>query len=162
MEFTIKEFKEFGLSPGAYIYLYGIVTNDEDILLNRTIYIISELQENGYIKAVDSDLNFVLRQKTIGLQNKLNPETQFEQFWDKYHEVTGLRKSDKDAAEKYWKKLKKNEKQKAFENISNYYDSLPIYSTGKPVKKARTYLGDKNFNDEFEVIQTKNSLNKMI
>ena len=47
------------------------------------------------------------------------------------------------------------------DNIEAYYESLPIYTTGKPVKKARTYLGDKNFNDEFEVVENRSSLNKM-
>ena len=74
-------------------------------------------------------------------------------FWDKYHETTKLLKSDKDAAEKYWNKLKAIEQQKALENIKLYFDSLP---DKKYCKKARTYLSDKNFNDEFngKIVQT--------
>jgi len=163
MEFTIEEFKQFELSPGAYILLYALITNDTE-LMNKIVFISldkKELQDKGFIKLAE-DEEIIPRQKLIDLQNKLNPEPQFIQFWDKYHEVTGLKKSDKDAAEKYWKKLTKKEKVLAINNIDAYYDNLPIYAHGKPVKKARTYLGDKNFNDEFEVKQTKSSLNKMI
>ena len=71
----------------------------------------------------------------------------FLSFWDSYHFITGFLKSDKDAAEKYWKKLKKEEQQKAINNIKPYFDSL---NDKKYCKKARTYLSDKNFNDEFK------------
>lgn len=67
-------------------------------------------------------------------------------FWDEYHKITKLIKSDKDAAEKYWKKINKSEQQKAIDNIQLYYDSL---NDKKYCKKARTYLSDKNYNDEF-------------
>jgi len=85
----------------------------------------------------------------------INPASKndFIIFWDKYHETTKLLKSDKDAAEKYWNKLKATEQQKALENIKLYFDSLP---DKKYCKKARTYLADKNFNDEFngKIVQT--------
>jgi hypothetical protein len=70
----------------------------------------------------------------------------FSLFWEPYHILTKLRKTDKVAAEKYWMKLNNEERQKAIDNIKPYYDSIDkkIY-----VKKARTYLADKNFNDEF-------------
>nr|WP_297169391.1 hypothetical protein [uncultured Dysgonomonas sp.] len=70
----------------------------------------------------------------------------FENFFDEYHKITKLKKSDKDAALKKWKQLNKSEQKKALDNIQNYYDSL---SDKKYCKKARTYLNDKNFNDEF-------------
>ena len=52
------------------------------------------------------------------------------------------------AAQKYWDKLSDIERQKAIDNIKPYYDSL---KDKKYCKKARTYLADKNFNDEFKV-----------
>lgn len=70
----------------------------------------------------------------------------FESFFDEYHKITKLNKSDKAAALKKWKTLTVSERTKALENISNYYNSL---SDKKYCKKARTYLNDKNFNDEF-------------
>lgn len=70
----------------------------------------------------------------------------FENFFDEYHKITKLKKSDKEASFKKWKQLNKSEQKKALDNIQNYYDSL---SDKKYCKKARTYLNDKNFNDEF-------------
>ena len=55
-------------------------------------------------------------------------------------------KTDKEAALKYWKQLDQTEQKKAVENIQSYYDCLRDKNY---CKKARTYLDDKNFNDEF-------------
>ena len=49
--------------------------------------------------------------------------------------------------QKYWNKLKSGEKIRAINNIQPYFDSL---NDKKYCKKARTYLSDKNFNDEFK------------
>lgn len=72
----------------------------------------------------------------------------FEKFWDSYHFITGMEKTDKEPALKYWKKLTQTEKQKAFDMINAYNNSI---SDKKYIKKARTYLADKNFNDEYSV-----------
>jgi len=81
--------------------------------------------------------------------NKALKEDTFKSFWDSYHTITGLPKTDMKNAEMYWKRLNKTEQQKAIDNIQEYYNCLPIYESGKPIKKARTYLSDKSFNDEF-------------
>ena len=73
-------------------------------------------------------------------------------FWDLYHQITGLIKTDKEATLKYWGKLKPDEQQKAIDNVKPYFDSL---NDKKYCKKARTYLSDKNFNDEFRKSETK-------
>jgi hypothetical protein len=75
----------------------------------------------------------------------------FDEFWKKYHRITGLRKTDKDAALKYWSKLSANEKQKAIECIIPFYNSL---ENPQFCKKARSYLSGKNFNDEFKETET--------
>jgi len=72
----------------------------------------------------------------------------FSLFWDNYHEITKLKKTDYAAAEKHWKRLTEKEKQKAIDNVQAYFDSL---NDKKYCKKARTYLADKNFNDEYKV-----------
>lgn len=72
----------------------------------------------------------------------------FNTFWELYHSVTNLPKTDKDSSEKHWNKLKKSEQQKALDNIKSYYDSL---NDKKYCKKARTYLSAKSFNDEFKI-----------
>lgn len=73
---------------------------------------------------------------------------EFSLFWDSYHVITGMLKTDKDDAEKYWNKMSRPDQQKAIDNIQYYYDSL---NDKKYCKKARTYLSDKNFNDEFKI-----------
>jgi hypothetical protein len=80
--------------------------------------------------------------------NKLND---FSLFWNKYHEVTNKPKTDKVATEKYWNKLNTDEKQKAFDNIKSYSETS---SDKTYLKKARTYLSDKNFNDEMKADNT--------
>jgi len=76
---------------------------------------------------------------------------EFSLFWDTYHKITGLKKTDQEAALKYWNRLKKSEQEKALLNCEPYWKSL---SDKKYCKKARTYLADKNFNDELPTIPT--------
>ena len=71
----------------------------------------------------------------------------FIEFWDKFHNITGKRKENREPAFKHWKKLTEKERAQALENISLYFKSL---SDPKYCKMARTYLADKNFNDEFD------------
>lgn len=162
MKFTFEEFIEFGLSPATYVLLYCLVHDEPDVKNNLayTEWEYEELQNAGYIKIQDTDI--ILRQKALDLRAQINPEPQFDEFWNKYHEITGQKKTDLQAALKYWKKLTKTEKKLAIDNIKPYFYSLPVYSSGRPVKKARTYLDDKNFNDEFSYKEEKSSINKMI
>lgn len=164
MKFTFEEFLEFGLSPDAYIFLYCLV-HEEPLAESNLMFdnwVRLELQDAGYLKLIDESGEIVLRQKLLDLRAQITPEPQFDEFWNKYHEITGQRKSDLQAALKYWKKLSKVEKKLAIDNIKPYFYSLPVYSTGRPVKKARTYLSDKNYNDEFSYKEEKSSINKMI
>ncbi len=71
----------------------------------------------------------------------------FNTYWNSYHSITMKNKTDKESTLNYWKKLTELEKQKAIDNIKSYYNSL---NDKKYCKKARTYLSDKNFNDEFK------------
>jgi hypothetical protein len=175
MKFSIEEFINLNLSPNAYMLLYAIVIDDTE-LYNHIVRqmaiqgvsndvlrmdILLELQEFGYIK-IHGDGIWIVRQKALDLRAQINPEPQFDEFWNKYHEITDQKKTDLQAALKYWKKLTKTEKRLAIDNIKPYFYSLPVYSTGRPVKKARTYLDDKNFNDEFSYKEEKSSINKMI
>jgi len=87
-------------------------------------------------------------------KNKFLVKDSFEQFWIKYHEITGLPKTEKDPAFRYWKPLTIADKEAAYKNIQPYFESL---RESKYCKKARTYLGDKNFNDEFNKPQQKSA-----
>lgn len=69
----------------------------------------------------------------------------FEEFWLKYHLVTGLSKTDKKQTIKYWNKLTKVQRKKAVDRIEAYAEANPKYR-----KKARTYLSSEAFEDEFK------------
>lgn len=78
----------------------------------------------------------------------ITKEDSFEEFWARYHKITGMPKTDRDSALKYWKRLTKEEEKKAVASIQQYKDSCRIGF----IKKARTYLHDKNFNDQFSPV----------
>jgi hypothetical protein len=80
----------------------------------------------------------------------------FNYFWSYYHEITGMNKTDKDPALKYFKKLSVKEMEKAINTIRTYFNSL---SDKKYCKKARTYLSDKNYNDEYHSSGNGNTVN---
>jgi hypothetical protein len=99
------------------------------------------------------------RQKSIDLLLKNNKSVSFEDFFNKYHEVTGLKKTDKEPARKHWSKMKVSERQEAINSIEAYWESL---QNKKFCKKARTYLGDKNYQDEFEKPEESNFFTKRV
>ena len=68
------------------------------------------------------------------------------EFWDLYHSISNKLKSDLQPSIKHWDKLTEIEKDKAKCNIKAYIDSV---NDPKYIVKARTYLADKKFNDEF-------------
>ena len=73
--------------------------------------------------------------------------TSFETFWEAFHQITGKRKEKKMPAEKKWKQLTVVEKKLALEMIEPFSKS----NEEKYLQIARTYLGDKTFNDEFDM-----------
>ena len=102
------------------------------------------LEQNLWIKKVDK--GYILRDKGRQLFESSVSTITFDEFWENYHRITGLPKTDKEAAKTKWKRLSNKERNKADENIQAYYDSL---NDKKYCRKARTYLESKNFNDEF-------------
>ena len=118
--------------------------------VNRNFELRAQLSEK---RAIAGRLGAIAKQKLAKpSKEKKRKEKEIinniSSFWDSYHSITGLRKTDLQAAQKYWDKLSDIERQKAIDNIKPYYDSL---KDKKYCKKARTYLADKNFNDEFKV-----------
>jgi hypothetical protein len=94
-------------------------------------------------------------------ERKVEDVFSFEDFWIKYHSITNQSKTDKEPALKYWNKLSNSDKQKAIDNIQLYYDNIKDYGKGKMPKKARTYLSDKNFNDEYDLSHSLNPGNNV-
>jgi hypothetical protein len=105
---------------------------------------VTRLESRLYIKHVEEGIE--LRKKTTDLFPE-DKGVEFDDFWTAYHTITGLRPTDKEPARKYWKRMTIKEKNKAIEAIKPYFDSL---NDKRFCKKARTYLGDKNYYDEFK------------
>lgn len=83
-------------------------------------------------------------------KDKYSKEDQFEFFWTQYHLITKIQKTDKVPAFNYFKKLTLDERRKAYTMIQGYSDSN---KDKQYIKKARTYLSDKCFNDEFKAVE---------
>lgn len=132
----------------VYKYLFAIEEFEDTQEFSESNLLLN-LQALDYIKIAED--NLVLR--TNGL--KLFPEEivniTFDMFWDKYHFLTKLNKTDRDAAEGYWRKLKTKEKILAYsDEILKIYIAA-IKQGNSYFFKARTYLRDKHFNDEYTV-----------
>lgn len=69
---------------------------------------------------------------------------EFSLFWDTYHSIITKSKTDKEPALKHWKKLNVADRDKAIENIEPYSKT----NEHAYLKKARTYLADRAFDDE--------------
>jgi len=118
-----------------------------------SIHVINDLQNKLYI--IKTNSGYELRDKGRGIVLSDDKRVvNFDQFFDKYHLVCKLRKTDKEAAKKHFKTLKNSEKLAAFNNIEKYYNSI---SDKRYVHKARTYLSNKLFNDEFEEVRSNES-----
>lgn len=151
MELTIdlKLLKKSGLFLEEFVIMALINSGENIEEYHYSKHILQNLEDNMYIKL--SENNWLLRGKGRELFESKASVT-FEEFWNHYHTVTHLAKTDRAAAEKYWKKLKPKEKELAIEKVQAYYNSL---NDKKFCRKARTYLENKNFNDEFKVKEVK-------
>ena len=105
----------------------------------QTLTGVNKRQQTSTVSTVNDNVN-------VNVNVNVIKKEQFIIFWDSYHSITKLKKSDKEPALKYWMKMTNQEIDNAIKNIKPYYDSL---NDKKYCKKARTYLADKNFNDEF-------------
>ena len=147
------------LTPGELLVLKAVYTGNKkafERLLNAySSYIpkmLESLQNKLYIKIQgDSFEELVYREKA----NQLFAEkgVTFEEFWDVYHTITHLPKTDLKPTKLKWNRLTKGKKRKAIANIRLYYESL---NDKKYCKKARTYLEDEAFENEFKSKQDEN------
>ena len=113
--------------------------------------ILQYLENNMYLKVIHQDdwTSIELRKKATDLFPK-SKGIDFTLFWDKYHEIAKKPKTDLEASRKYWRRLKPKEQQLALNNIENYVAFVTRTQGSKYIIKARTYLNNKNFYDEFE------------
>ena len=145
----LKLLKKSGLFLEEFVIMALINSGENIEEYHYSKHILQNLEDNMYIKL--SENNWLLRGKGRELFESKASVT-FEEFWNHYHTVTHLAKTDRAAAEKYWKRLKPKEKELAIEKVQAYYNSL---NDKKFCRKARTYLENKNFNDEFKVKEVK-------
>ena len=100
LKIDLKKLKESLLSVEEFVYLCLInegINPDELIWSERNF--ILPLEHNLYIKPTEE--GHLLREKGRQLFSEVETTT-FEDFWEQYHKVTKLPKSDKEAASKYW------------------------------------------------------------
>lgn len=113
--------------------------------------LVKELALNDTLEGGLEETLPVKKKEERDKKEEVSIENSFELFWDHYHLITKRKKEDKEPALKYWKKLKYEEMRKAYGSTKPYYNSL---EDKKFCKKARTYLCDKSFNDEFKREET--------
>ena len=141
------------LTPGELLVLKAVYTGNKkafERLLNAySSYIpkmLESLQNKLYLKIQGEEFEeLICREKAELLFS--DKGVTFEEFWNIYHTITHLPKTDNKPAKSKWNRLTKGKKKLAIDNIQSYYDSL---SDKKYCKKARTYLEDENFMDEFK------------
>jgi hypothetical protein len=150
---NFKKVKDLNLAQ--YLVLEFLVNNPNFFEDNSDEFckienILLSLETNNYIRIISNE-EIVLTEKSKLLfkEEKWNKDL-FEKFWEVYHQITGKPKTDKEAAIVKWKKLTPKEIQLALnpEIIISYTNNNEL----KYRKKARTYLGDKNFNDDYGII----------
>jgi len=82
-----------------------------------------------------------------------NIESGFDNFWERYHHLSELPKTDKTPTLKHWKKLNRQEKIDAYQCIEGYVGMVvDRWRNKRYCKKARTYLSDREWES---VVETK-------
>lgn len=124
--------------------------------LKRTFCFIHRLAEADVLEIIPSS-NHTLHirvcqyDKWVGDPNALKlkkkvMDEKFFVFWDEYHEVTQLHKTNLAKAQREWRKLSEKEQQLAIDNIDEYYYHQ---NNRKFILQASTYLANKAFLNEY-------------
>lgn len=157
IELNLSKLKKNDLTPNEYCILYCIANNKDITWLNPELQednellkkILLKLESKLWIKIVNNQVYLREKSQQTDLLGEKDPT--FEEFWDSYKLITGLPKTDAASAKKYWNKLSGKKKKLALNNIEPFFLSLNQPKGSKYIKKARTYLSDENFMDEFNV-----------
>lgn len=131
-----------------------IVEYNQRLRQKREKYPSPESEGVSNVQADDSKLSVETKPKELESESEIetNPKPNFETFWSAYHLITGLPKTDRDSTIKYFNKLTIDEQRVAIANIRPFFESI---KNKNYCKKARTYLSERNFNDEFQPVQKK-------
>lgn len=123
---------------------------------SRTRYFFDKMYEEGIIERVPNPYITHIRipdyDMLIGQKRRENAREEvsgvtFEAFWEKYHEITQIHKTNIGRARREWKKLSAHERSLSLKNIDEYYDNL---TNTKFCKQASSYLSDKAFLNEYD------------
>ena len=126
---VLFEFDEDGLLVRTDL-TGAVLTKDQKVwFLEKLPRHFSELQE----VVGNSRTAKLVKQQTTGVT--------FEQFWNRYDEKT---RSSKKKSLTCWNRLSQTQRDKAFNHISKYFQSLP---NGVGVKYAETYLNAELWNN---------------
>jgi hypothetical protein len=66
----------------------------------------------------------------------------FDDFWEHYHETTGMKPTERVRTRAAWDRLSEEEQDRAIEGVEEYYDGLTQL---KYCRKAATYLENRSF-----------------
>lgn len=124
--------------------------------LKRTYNFIHRLADAGVLEIIPNEENLLhIRvceyDKWVGDPNALKlkkkvEDEKFAIFWDEYHEVTQLNKTNLAKAQREWRKLSEKEQQLAIDMIDEYYYHQ---NNRKFILQASTYLANKAFLNEY-------------
>jgi len=144
------------LTPGELLVLKSVYTGNKKAFeaLSKAYpthipNVLEGLQKKLYIKITGDDFETIICRENAE-QLLGDKGSNFEEFWDRYHIICHLPKTDLKPAKLKWNRLTKGKKMKAIANIKTYYDSL---NDKRYCKKARTYLEDEAFENQFSNYQ---------
>lgn len=123
-------------------------------ILNYDVYQEDEQQDEQQVnskRTLTKKVKKVKKNNTDDLKKK-SPEEKFFLFWECYHEITLKEKTDKEPAFRKWKRLTLSQQQDAYKGIEKYADWCKRkYGNSNYIKKARTYLNDKTWEDDLTI-----------
>lgn len=143
----LNELKIISLKPNSH---YTIVT----ICNWDTYQTFNTATGQAGVQAVRQAVRQALDTDKKDKNEKKDTTVDFEDFWNKYHKLTGKPKRDKEPALKIWKKMSNSDRVKALEKISEYSRTNELTY----LKMAKNYLSNKAFNDELRPMKSKNLL----
>ena len=145
--------KEFKNSSVLEYLLLKLLVADEDFFtkypaeFERVSFELTGLEDLEFLRIVEGNVIVNETARNIFSANKKDKDL-FDEFWELYHNTTNLHKTDREATKKKWSRL--NSKEKSLASNKEILETYCFYTNIKYRKKARTYLEDKNFNDEYE------------
>lgn len=122
---------------------------------NRTRYFFDRMFDEGFIEKLANPYTTHIRvpdyDLLVGKNGCIKPQQEtgnsdFNDFWETYHEITERQKLNIGRAKREWNKLSAEERQLALNNINEYYFHL---NDIRYCLQAANYLSNKAFANEY-------------